>query len=129
MTSSLVSLRVLGFLFMGILPWSLAGQSPGIHAADAPAPLTTVEEQKGEIGDPGKVEERGLSRVPTPGRMAPGGRVLAPGGTTAVPLTKAECTSLGCKAVTDNTCPDVGLLRERCVCQGGGKGLCIDEVK
>ena len=100
----------------------------GNNPAD-PAPLTTtVEEQQAEKSDTGKVEERGLSRVPTLGRMAPGGRVLTPGGTFSA-LTKAECYGLGCKAVTDNTCPDVGALRERCKCKAGTKGVCIDAVK
>lgn len=89
---------------------------------------TTVEQQKGEKGDAGQVEERGLSRVPMPGRMAPGGRVLTPGATFSA-LTKAECYGLGCKAVTDTTCPDVGALRERCTCKAGSKGVCIDAVK
>jgi hypothetical protein len=128
MKSSLVSFSVPGLLFMSVLLWNLAGLSAGVHAAGAPAPLMTVEEQKGEMSDPGKVEERGLSRVPMPGRMAPGGRVLTPGGMNSA-LTKAECTGLGCKAVGDSSCPEVGLIRERCVCAGGGKGLCIDEVK
>ena len=118
-------------------PGGMRGTAPGTvqrrgvegdNPAD-PAPLTTtVEEQKGEKSDTGKVEERGLSRVPTLGRMAPGGGVLTPGGTFSA-LTKAECTGLGCKAVTDNTCPDVGALRERCTCKAGTKGVCIDAVK
>ena len=129
MKSSPASISVSGLLFMGVLLWNLPGLTSGAHAADAPAPLTTVEEQKGEVGDPGKVEERGLSRVPMPGRMAPGGRVMTPGGGTALPLTKAECTSLRCSVVTDAGCPNVGGLTERCICGGKGPGLCIDEVK
>lgn len=87
----------------------------------------TVEKQ-GMTGDAGQVEERGLSRAPMPGRMAPGGKVLTPGATFSA-LTKAECTGLGCKAVTDNACPDVGALKERCICKPGTKGVCIDAVK
>jgi len=128
MNSLLASVGVSRRLLMSVLLWNMAGLAPGVHAADAPPPLTTVEEQKGESGDPGKVEERGLSRVPMPGRMAPGGKVLTPGGTFSA-LTKAECTSLRCSVVTDTGCPNVGGLTERCVCGGGGPGVCIDEVK
>ena len=98
-----------------------------VSGADTPLSSGTPQEESATPADPGEVQERGLSRM-MPGRMAPGGKILAPGGTFSA-LTKAECTGLGCKAVTDNTCPDVGALKERCVCKGGGKGLCIDAVK
>jgi hypothetical protein len=60
--------------------------------------------------------------------MAPAGKAFTPGPTFSA-LTKAECYGLGCKAVTDNTCPDVGALKERCICKAGTKGVCIDAVK
>jgi len=128
MNSLLASVGVSAPLLMGVLLWNVAGPGPSVHAADAPTPLTTVEDQRGESGDPGKVEERGLSRVPMPGRMAPGERVFKPGGTYSA-LTKAECTSLRCSVVTDTGCPNVGGLTERCLCGGKGPGVCIDEVK
>jgi len=126
MNSSLVSFRFSGPCLIGVLLWGLGGPFPVTQAAEAP--LTTVEELKGEKSDAGKVEERGLPRSPMPQRMLPGGRTLGPGGTFSA-LTKAECTGLGCKAVDDSTCPEVGLIRQRCVCKGGSKGVCIDEVK
>jgi hypothetical protein len=129
MNSSLASFRFSGPGFITIiLLWGLIGFFPVTQAADAPAPLTTVEELKGETSDAGKVEERGLPRSPMPQRMLPGGRILGPGGTFSA-LTKAECTGLGCKAVDDTTCKDVGGLRQRCVCSGRTTGVCIDEVK
>lgn len=128
MSSTRASFNVSRLYLIGFLLWNLAGPFPVTQAADTPAPSTTVEEQTIEKNDAGQVEERGLSRVPIPGRMAPGGRVLTPGATFSA-LTKAECTGLGCKAVTDNTCPDVGALRERCICKAGTKGVCIDAVK
>jgi hypothetical protein len=126
MNSSLVSFRTSVLCLIAVLMWSLGGLFPDAQAADAP--LTTVEELKGEKSDAGKVEERGLPRSPIPQRMLPGGRTLGPGGTFSA-LTKAECTGLGCKALDDSTCPEVGLIRQRCVCKGGSKGVCIDEVK
>jgi hypothetical protein len=76
----------------------------------------------------GAVESRGLSRPMMPGQMAPAGKSVMPGPRFSA-LTKAECTGLGCKAVSDNSCPDVGALRERCICKAGTKGVCIDAVK
>lgn len=98
-----------------ILRRGVEGEQPDSDMANPASPSP-------EIG------ERGLSRAPMPGRMVPGGSVVTPGGSFSA-LTKAECTGLGCQAVTDNTCPDVGALRERCVCKGGTKGVCIDAVK
>ena len=126
MIASRLPLRMSVLCIIAVLMWSLGGLFPDAQAADAP--LTTVEELKGEQSDAGKVEERGLPRSPMPQRMLPGGRTLGPGGTFSA-LTKAECTGLGCKAVDDSTCPEVGLIRQRCVCKGGTKGVCIDEVK
>jgi hypothetical protein len=100
---------------------SCTGQSSFIVAA-AEKDQAPAKEQS----PPGDVQERALPRV-TPG-VTPSQR-MAPGGQTAAPLTKAECTGLGCKAVTDTTCKDVGGLRERCVCGKGTAGLCIDMVK
>lgn len=98
----------------------------------APAALAGDEPSKQGTAPSGDVQERGIQRGtfggPLPGRMTPGGGTMTPGGTVSA-LTKAECTGLGCKAVTDNTCPDVGALRERCVCKAGTKGVCIDAVK
>jgi hypothetical protein len=128
MNSTLGSFSASRLLLIGVLLLNLCGLSLDIQAADTATPSTPGKEQKEGISDAGKVEERGLSRVPMPGRMAPGGRVLTPGATFSA-LTKAECTGLGCKAVTDNTCPDVGALRERCICKAGTKGVCIDAVK
>ena len=129
MNSSLASLRFSkpGFIIV-ILLWGLIGFFPITHAADPAAPLTTVEELTGKKSETDTVQERGLPRSPMPQRMLPGGRMLGPGGTFSA-LTKAECTGLGCKAVDDAACPDVGLLRQRCVCSGGTPGVCIDEVK
>ncbi|MBM2846708.1 MAG: hypothetical protein HW407_2020 [Bacteroidetes bacterium] len=128
MNSTLGPFSISRLLLIGVLLLNLCGLSLDIQAADTPTPATTVEGQKAGIDDAGKVEERGLSRAPMPGRMAPGGKVLTPGATFSA-LTKAECTGLGCKAVTDNACPDVGALRERCICKAGTKGVCIDAVK
>jgi hypothetical protein len=88
----------------------------------------TEAEQRREQINAGEVVPRGLSPAMMPGRMAPAGKSLTPGATFSA-LTKAECTGLGCKAVTDNTCPDVGALKERCICKPGTKGVCIDAVK
>jgi hypothetical protein len=88
----------------------------------------TETEQRREQINAGEVVPRGLSPAMMPGRMAPAGKSLIPGATFSA-LTKAECTGLGCKAVTDNTCPDVGALKERCLCKPGTKGVCIDAVK
>lgn len=128
MIASRLPLRMSVLCIIAVLIWSLSRLFSEAHAADAPAPLTKVEEQKGEKSDAGKVEERGLPRSPMPQRALPSGRTLAPGGTFSA-LTKAECTGLGCTAVDDSTCPEVGLIRQRCVCKGGTKGVCIDEVK
>lgn len=113
---------------IAVLAWVLGGIVPSTQAADPAPPSPTVEGQK---GDAGGVEERGIQRQTIPGTMPgtvrPG--VKAPGGSFSA-LTKADCTGLGCKAVSDTTCKDVGGLRERCVCAGTtSKGLCIDEVK
>jgi hypothetical protein len=80
MNSSLASFRFSGPCLIGVLLWGLVGLFPGAQAADAPAPLTTVEEQKGEKSNAGKVEERGLPRSPMPGVCCPGGNPWHPAG-------------------------------------------------
>jgi hypothetical protein len=89
---------------------------------------TLSDDQRREQINAGEVAPRGLPPGTAPGRMSPAGKSFSPGVKFSA-LTKAECTGLGCKAVTDKTCPDVGALTERCICKPGTKGVCIDAVK
>jgi hypothetical protein len=118
-------LSIAGLASAEVLDQSLRSSNDAAQqASEQPGTLVAAETEKKTDPTPSTdVQERavprtGLGRVP-----------VLPKRNTGEALTKAECTGLKCKAVTDNTCGDVGGLRERCVCAGGGKGLCIDEVK
>jgi hypothetical protein len=107
------------------LDQSLRGSNDVVHqASEQPGTLVAAETDKKTDPAPSPdVQERGMPRTGL-GPQVP----VVPKRNIVSALTKAECTGLKCKVVTDTTCKDVGGLRERCDC-GKGPGLCIDEVK
>jgi hypothetical protein len=118
-------LSITGLASAEVLDQSLRSSNDVVHqASEQPGTLVAAEtEKKTDPAPSGDVQERAIPRTGL------GTVPVLPKRNTVSTLTKAECTGLGCKAVTDNTCPDVGALRERCSCKAGTKGLCIDEVK
>ncbi|MFO1435194.1 MAG: hypothetical protein U1F34_02035, partial [Gammaproteobacteria bacterium] len=81
-----------------------------------------------QVKDMGNADTQTL-KLGTKKKLKVGGKVgTGVTGGTAAPLTKADCTKLGCTTYTDTSCPNVGGLTERCACTGGGNA-CINEVK